>query len=522
MERYDVCVVGGGAAGLCAAYEASKAGASVCIISKGCLGLASATAMSAGIFTHPTEGLREDELRKATIDIGCRINDGALVQRLVSEGSGIPYFLKEVGIEFDPKPSGIHLRRKRLRFPGVEFGKRMRDLLKERGVVVHEHCSTESLIMRGDRCVGAVSRDKGGSTFSIISDAVILATGGFCGIFETNDNPAACTGDGIAMALRAGAAVRDAEFVQFFPIGMAEENLPPFVLFPPYPDEARLVNDKGEDVLRKRLPEERNLTRAVILQRDKVCQAIAFEEERGRNCYLDLSEVNDWKGVDMGTMNSMYQLVTYGHMPANGRIRITTTAHHSMGGVVIDENARTGVKGLYAAGEIAGGLHGANRRGGNALAEAVVFGRIAGEAAAGVRVGMVERRAINNMKEAVEVETGDGSGAKEARRRIAAACSRSLGIVRSRGSLAEGISEIREIEKGIGNEGKVRSFEGDEVKNMALIAQIAMQSALLRQESRGSHFRKDFPVEDDRWLGSIRASLSGAQLAYSFVPNKLS
>jgi succinate dehydrogenase/fumarate reductase flavoprotein subunit len=320
------------------------------------------------------------------------------------------------------------------------------------------------------------------------------------------------------MALEAGAHARDLEFVQFFPIGMKEEGLPPFVLFPPYPDSAKIVNDKGDDVLRKRIPEETNLTRAVLLKRDKVCQALAFEEERGRKCYLDLSHVTDRYKVDMTTLNSMYQLTKYGFSPSKGRIRIGPTAHHSMGGVIIDEDCRTGVEGLYAAGEVVGGLHGANRRGGNALTEALVFGRVAGRMAA-ERARKIPRVKLPHMEHQDVKNENDISSIAEMRKDIASVCSKFLGIVRSRDGLVEGKERVRSIRQKL----RTMSTNGKllcrltELKDASLVAEAAISSALLRQESRGSHFRKDFPVEDDRWLGFVKVSISGDDLLYSFV-----
>jgi succinate dehydrogenase/fumarate reductase flavoprotein subunit len=518
MERFDVCIVGSGLAGLSAAYEAVKAGAEVCLLCKGCVGKASATSMSAGIFTHTTEGLREEELFRATMDIGCRINDDRLVRRLVADGRVVPEFMKGVGMNFDTKPSGIHLRRQRLVFPGVELALLMKNVLSESGVVFFEHCVTDSLAMEDGRCVGTINLDRKWNAFSIASSSTILATGGFCAVYQDHDNPSGAVGDGIAMALEAGAHARDLEFVQFFPIGMEQEGFPPFVLFPPYAEGARIVNDKGENILRKRIPEETNLTRAVLLQRDKVCQAIAFEEERGRKCYLDLSNVTEWDKVDMATLNSMYQLKTYGFSSSDEKIRIGPIAHHSMGGVIIDEECRTGVESLYAAGEIVGGLHGANRRGGNALTEALVFGRIAGRIAA--------ERAMNAKGgSTIEVEgTGGGDKAdlsriEEMRKEIAASCSKSLGILRSRDSLIEGKERMKRVRQDVlaVRSGGVRNTRLRELKSMATVAEAAMNSALLRQESRGSHFRKDFPVEDDRWLGYVEVSMSDRNLSYSFV-----
>jgi len=522
MERFDVCIVGSGLAGMSGAYEAAKAGASVCLMGKGGVGKASATSMSAGIFTHPTEGLMEEELLKATIDIGRNVNDERLVRILVTNGKTVPEFLNEVGMAYETKPSGITLRRQRLMFPGVELAQHMRKVLAELGVVLFERCVTESLVLERDRCIGTLNSDKNGNAFPIASRSTILATGGFCAVFGDHDNPSGSVGDGIAMGLRAGAFARDLEFVQFFPIGMKQEGFPPFVLFPPYANGARIVNDKGDDVLKKRVPEETNLTRAVLLQRDKVCQAIAFEEGRGRKCYLDLSNATGWDEIDTMTLNSMYQLKTYGFSPSDGKIRIRPTAHHSMGGLVIDEHCQTRVIDLYAAGEVVGGLHGANRRGGNALTEALVFGRMAGRRAAERAMSRQETSSTRLFDDELIMKEKDSAYLSKMRKTIGEVCTKSLGIVRSREGLVNGLGCANRLRQEARSTSEVSIGTGEkEIENILVVVEGALNSALLRQESRGSHFRRDFPVEDERWLGHIEVSMSGSDLIYSFVSKKM-
>ncbi|MDH7508621.1 MAG: FAD-dependent oxidoreductase [Methanomassiliicoccales archaeon] len=526
MERFDVCIVGGGLAGLCAAFEAARANANVCMVTKGCVGKASATSMSAGIFSHPTEQMREDDLFRATMEIGRWINDEKLVRKLVSGGKEVPSFLQSLGVKFESKPSGMHLMRERLIFPMIELTTLMKESLKEMGVTFFEHCTVENLVVDGKKCLGIVCLDRNCSPFSIIANATILATGGFCAMFENNDNPVSTTGDGMVMALEAGASLRDLEFVQFFPIAMIHKGLPPFILFPPYPTGARIVNDRGEDILKKRVPEETDLTKAVIVYRDRVCQAIAFEEEKGRKCFLDLSSVKRWDDADMKTMNSMFQLRTY-RFPSNNEtmIRITCTAHHSMGGIIIDEDCSTGIQGLYAAGEVVGGIHGANRKGGNALADALIFGRIAGANAAKQKGLPVEKDRFETLvsitdNQSRQAEEIPRDRLEEMRETIARTCSKCLGIVRSRDLLSESAAITEKMFVALKNartDQKSRILL-DEVRSMALLAEMTTHTALLRQESRGSHFRKDFPVEDERWLGYIEVSMVDKKPAYSFVP----
>jgi succinate dehydrogenase/fumarate reductase flavoprotein subunit len=526
MERFDVCIVGGGLAGLCAAFEAAKANANVCMITKGCVGKASATSMSAGIFSHPTEQMREDDLFRATMEIGRWINDEKLVKKLVSGGKEVPCFLQSLGMKFESKPSGMHLTREKLIFPMIELTTVMKESLKKMGVTFFEHCAVENLVMDGKKCLGIVGLDRNYSSFSIAANSTVLASGGFCAMFENNDNPNTTTGDGMVMALEAGASLRDLEFIQFFPIAMMHKGLPPFILFPPYPPGARVINDRDEDILKKRVPEETDLTKAVIVYRDKVCQAIAFEEEKGRKCFLDLSSVKRWENVDMKTMNSMFQLRTYRFPLANETmIRITCTAHHSMGGIIIDENCSTGIQSLYAAGEIVGGIHGANRKGGNALADALIFGRIAGANAAKQRGVTIEKDRFETLvsiidEQSRQTEEIPRDRLMEMREMIASTCSKCLGIVRSRDLLAESatIAEKMFAELKNAKTDKKSRILLDEIRSMALLAEMATHTALLRQESRGSHFRKDFPVEDERWLGYIEVTMVDKKPAYSFVP----
>lgn len=526
MEEFDVCVVGGGLAGLCAAHEAAKRNASVCVVTKGCAGKASATSMSAGIFSHVTAQVKEEELFKATMEIGRWINDEKLVRILVSQSREIPQYLDGLGIKFEPKPSGMHLVRERLTFPMIELTSKLIDTLDGLGVTFFEHCAVESLIKDGEKCIGVKAIDRNNASFPIASRSTVLAAGGFCAMFENNDNPFATTGECMVMAMESGASLRDLEFVQFFPISMIHKGLPPFILFPPYPSDAKIVNDKGEDILKKRVPEETDLTKAVIVYRDKVCQAIAFEEEKMRKCYLDLSAVKKWDDTDMTTMNSMFQLCKY-RFPDRGEqmIRITCTAHHSMGGVIIDEHCWTGVAGLYATGEFVGGVHGANRKGGNALADALIFGRIAGSSAVRYGTDGIEKSRVEDAYASTEerYEKGHEIATErlyEMREVIRRMCSKSLGILRSRDSLNECAAKASEIVRELNEAkgGKKNRIQFVETKSMALLMEMIAHAALLRQESRGSHFRKDFPVEDDRWLGHIKVTMVDQNPAYSFVP----
>jgi aspartate oxidase len=261
--------------------------------------------------------------------------------------------------------------------PGVTLVGSLKRLIKESGVAVFAGCQALEILVDEGIAAGLVGVTRDGTPVLVRAPAVVLATGGAAGLYLRNDNPPGILGEGHAMALRAGCAVRDMEFVQFYPVGFAEPGLPAFVAYPYYPPGARLVDVDGRDVLES-LGGCTDINDALIRFRDTASLHFYRKHLHG-GLFLDLTSVaaEHWE-----TLFSTRLLARSSFDFRNKRCRVAPIAHFTMGGVVANRNGETEVAGLFAAGEVTGGFHGANRLGGNALTECVVFGSAAGAAAA--------------------------------------------------------------------------------------------------------------------------------------------
>jgi aspartate oxidase len=231
------------------------------------------------------------------------------------------------------------------------------------------------LLLAEGRVAGLEGMDAQGRVQRIGAKTVILAAGGAGAVYAVNDNMKAIMGQGYTLAAQAGLPLMDLEFVQFYPLVLVEPGLPAVMLYPPYPAEARLINAAGEDILARHGLDDVNL--AIMSLRDKLSKIMAAEAQAGP-VRMDFTQVpaEHWPN---------YPLALLGHMRFDFRRRpaaVMPGAHFCMGGVATDAQGQTAVAGLFACGEMVWGLHGANRRGGNALTECLVSGRLAGRGAA--------------------------------------------------------------------------------------------------------------------------------------------
>jgi succinate dehydrogenase/fumarate reductase flavoprotein subunit len=357
--------------------------------------------------------------------------------------------------------------------------------------------------------------------------AVILANGGGGALYPRNDNPVRATGDGYALAYHAGCKLRDLEFVQFIPEGLAEPKRPGYLLAPTFADAGLVVNSRGEDVLKK----YRIFDRPVAVRcRDIFSQAIAWEEKDGREVYLDLRALTEETWPKDNMARSQWDLLRRNLSCQERKLRISPTCHFFMGGVAADLKGDTGIPGLFAVGEVAGGLHGANRMGGNALSEVFVFGyragKIAGQQVRGMSRGEGDRRRVEQQgREAFENLRYSSSGTppRELRRKFGKTLWESAGIIRDRRSLLGALTAFRQMEKEELPAARVSTpkemLEKMEMKGALLVGEMIARSALLREETRGAHCREDFPEADDtRWKGNIFLRNEKGKMALEFRP----
>ena len=366
-----------------------------------------------------------------------------------------------------------------------------------------------------------------GEWVALTAGAVVIAAGGASALYLRTDNPRRILGDGYRLALEAGAKLQDMEFVQFYPLCLSEPGATPLVIPPRIADRGRLLNDDKEDILEKYGITERP---AGERARDLLSQALFKEIYRnGKNVSLDLRDLSeeDWR-VDPFAA-SLRGLLCKRYGAGDRPLRVAPAAHHSMGGAKIDATGATSVPGLFAAGEAAGGLHGANRMGGNALSETLVFGARAGSAAAAWanRSGGGDRpnllKALCESARKWSSGTPVEGGLKDRLRKI---MWEDGGIIRDEKGLFRALGAVRDIQNEASTLSSKPALNGKELldlielRSAARVATLILEAACMRRESRGAHFREDFPGQNDaQWQGHLQVQLAaGGENIWQFEP----
>ena len=364
------------------------------------------------------------------------------------------------------------------------------------------------------------------------SKAVILATGGAGAIYVQNDNAPGATGDGYALAFQAGLELVDMEFVQFYPLVYAGSGRSSMILLPSFADVGKIVNRHGEDIKEKYHLHKKPVA---IVSRDQLSQALFREIEQGNGVdgalLLDLRHIDEKKIPYRDELKARYKKrIAYDSEP----VKIRPACHHTMGGIPIDVTGRTAVKGLYAAGEVTGGIHGANRMGGNALSEALVFGGVAGRAASDSieSANSLEdfetllRDYTQKWDQFLTPEGHEKSTVHSVMGQLKQILWEKAGIIRDETSLREGIEQIEDISQVLESQCSRNPFELCKIvecRNATLIGMAIAVSAIEREESRGSHYREDFPSENGDWKSHIHVRLIDSRPAVSrIVPVKTS
>ena len=527
IVKTDVLVIGGGGAGMRAALAAREKGAEVLLVSKTPLGKSTCTYLSGGAFSLAVEGISRETHFKNTLQAGKGINDPEFVKILVEEGPERIRELQRFGLKGAWRKGYFACLGK-----APSWGAPLTDLLadsaRERGIAEKPWVIIFDLLAEEGKIKGALGFEfRSGVPIAFLSKATVLANGGGGALYPRNDNPVRTTGDGYALAFQAGCRLRDMEFVQFIPIGLAEEGSPGLLLAVSLPDAGRIVNSSGEDVLEKYQIVDKPVA---VRCRDTFSQAIMKEEERGERVFIDLRALGDkdWPKDNMAM--SQKEMLRDRFSCGARLLRIYPTVHFFIGGVSTEPDGGTEVPGLFAAGEVVGGLHGANRMGGNALSEIIVFGYRAGAAAAewalsgqhsGVPESLVESRWQGFLKK--WKSDGKGLTPKALRKRVGEILWNRGGILREEKGLQAGLEELKKIKAEelpwAASETPKEILEKIEVENGLWVAEMILRSALLRRESRGAHYRKDFAVTDDRnWRGNIFLKKSEKEITLSFQP----
>jgi succinate dehydrogenase / fumarate reductase flavoprotein subunit len=528
--EHDVLIIGSGGAGLRAAIEASAAGVSVGMVCKCLLGKAHTVMAEGGIAAALSNVDDRDNWKvhfSDTMRGGQYVNNWRMAELHAKEAPERVRELEAWGAVFDRTPDGRILQRNfgGHKFPrlahvgdrtGLELIRTLQDRGVHRGIDVHmEVCVTE-LLKDGDRVIGAFGYDRERGKFRIFhARTVVLATGGVGKAYKITSNSWDCTGDGHALAYHAGAALIDMEYLQFHPTGMV---WPPGVQGILVTEAVRgeggiLRNKDGERFMERYDPEKMELS-----TRDVVARAIYTEAREGRGtehggAYLDIShKPADYVKRKLPSMYHQFRELADVDI-TQGPMEVGPTCHYMMGGIRVDaETAQSTVPGLFAAGEAAAGLHGANRLGGNSLSDLLVFGRRAGVAAAehANRSGPVEvdaQQVLEGTREVLEpFERTAGESPYQIHRELEDTMQNHVGIFRNEEDLKRGLGELELLNARTARlkvEGS-RLFNpgwhlARDLKSMLTVSEAVAVSAQARKESRGAHSRIDYPNYDESW-----------------------
>jgi fumarate reductase (CoM/CoB) subunit A len=509
----DVLVLGSGGAGLRAAISAREAGLEVLAVSKGMPGKSTCTSFSAGVMAGTPDGATTEAHLQRTLLAGRGINQRKLVEILVAEAPQRLHELMHWGIHAQFQ-DGYLYSRGRPPVLGEEIVRCLLNRNNELGTRFMGNLLVSDLVAQPGVVGVAAYEEASQAWLALTAKALVLATGGAAALYLRHDNPKRILGDGYRLAFEAGAILQNMEFVQFYPLALGEPGLPPLVIPPRLADCGRLVNDHGEDILVKYSIDERP---AGERARDRLSQALFKEIYRdGLEVWLDLCSLSDaqWQIDPFAAALGHLLGERYGarHRP----LRVAPVAHHVMGGVRIDHRGTTSVPGLFAAGEVAGGLHGANRMGGNALSETLVFGARAGTAAAEWAQGssLGDRQSLVRLlqERAGEWEKVRPHGV-DFRQMLRKLMWQDGGIIRNQKGLAGALTTAKEMSgQSLGSSAAHSNYgvrNAIELHTAKRVAALILEGAMRRRESRGAHFREDFPKQDDEnWRGSLQVHLA--------------
>jgi fumarate reductase (CoM/CoB) subunit A len=543
----DVLVIGTGSAGLAAALEAARTGVRVLLVDKGLAGK-SGCSVSAEQIAACVPGLvagdGPDVHYQDTIRSGQRLNDPRLVRVLVEESFAAISNLESLGVTFDRDAAGHYAvdPMNGHSFPRSLFhsditGKIIVDAMiaetRRLGVGRVEDFLITEIEKADDRAVGAIGLDcRAGSISNISATSVVLASGGAGQLYPLTTNPAQATGDGLALALKAGAIAKDLEFYQFYPVTVIHPpTLRGFVLG--ISQFGKLYNRKGERFMDKYAPREMESATRDLLSQGMFSEIRCGNGSERGGLFLDVSNLEE----------SIYEVYAdalgitrrHGVDLRRERIEVAPAAHYAMGGVKITDRGETNVAGLYAAGEVSGGIHGANRLGNNSLLDTVVFGFRAGRAAGEFALGVdrLRRNPDQVQAERTRLHGLVKRGSKirqthELRRQLCASMERQVGIIRDRAGLERAEQEFLQLAHLLEEETGIRTdhFRHNlelvdflELENLLLYARAMLKCALLRKESRGAHYREDFPdLDDSVGLASMEVALQDSTVSVSLAP----
>jgi succinate dehydrogenase / fumarate reductase flavoprotein subunit len=554
--EHDVLVIGAGGAGLCAAIEASAQGMDTGVVCKSLLGKAHTVMAEGGMAAAMGNVDKRDNWKvhfRDTMRGSKFLSQWRMAELHAQQAPDRVRELEEWGAVFDRTKEGLINQRNfgghrypRLAHVGDRTGLELIRTLQDHGIhqsiTFHMECTALDLLKDGDRIAGACAYWRETGRFVIFrAKAVIIATGGAGKAWRITSNSWEYTGDGFAMAYDAGAELMDMEFTQFHPTGMV---WPPSVRGTLVTEGVRgeggiLKNSDGKrfmfdyiperfaaetaDTIEEgdRWPEDKNARRPPeLLTRDVVARAILAEVKAGRGsahggAYLDIASRRPAEYIKKKLPSMYHQFKELAEVDITAQpMEVGPTLHYFMGGIRVDaETQMTNVPGLFACGECAAGLHGANRLGGNSLSDLIVFGKLSGKGASEYVQGLAEAPKANDdqitaiFRAATDILNREsGENPYLLHEELQDTMQELVGIVRTGEQLADGIKKIRELTKRAEN---VKAHgtsqynpgwhEALSLHSLLISSEIVARAALLREESRGAHTRLDFEGEREAW-----------------------
>ena len=559
---YDVLVVGAGGAGLRAAIEAAAGGAKVGVVCKSLLGKAHTVMAEGGIAAALANVDDRDNWRvhfSDTMRGGQYLNNWRMAELHAKEAPECVRELEAWGALFDRTKDGRILQRNfgghrypRLAHVGDRTGLEMIRTLQDHGIhagmEVHMECTVLSLLMDSGRVAGACGYDREKGRFYLWeAKAVVIATGGIGRAFKITSNSWEYTGDGLALAYRVGAELQDMEFVQFHPTGMVwpisvrgilvtegvrgeggvlRNSEGRRFMFDDIPDLYKEQTADSEEEGWRYTQGDKNARRPPeLLTRDHVARCINREVKAGRGSphggvFLDISWIKERlpkadEHIKKKLPSMYHQFKQLADLDITKEaMEVGPTTHYMMGGIRVDGDSQMStVPGLFAAGEAAAGLHGANRLGGNSLSDLVVFGRRAGRFAAefarmhgAATIDERELQATATAALAFFDRGPSGENPYQIQYDLQEVMQSLVGIVRTEGEMQQALDAIAKLGSRSERAGIVGNREYNngwhtaiDIGNMIVISEAITRAALLRKESRGAQFREDFPTKDAEW-----------------------
>lgn len=520
----DFIVIGSGVAGLRASIALAETGAAVTVLTKDKASESNTEYAQGGVAVVLSEDddavLHEGD----TLIAGAGLCDIKAVEVLVTEGTKFVKQLIEWGTEFDREGGKLvftqeaaHSRRRILHAHGDSTGAEfVRSLIararQEKTINLLPFAHTESLIVDDGRCTGVRFLDPIlRSPREIRGKAVIMCTGGAGQLYLHTTNPTVATGDGMAMAYFAGAEMADMEFIQFHPTALSVDGAPRFLLSEAMRGEGGILRNTHGERFMGRYDE-----RLELAPRDIVSRSIVAEMRRvgSRNVFLDMTALDET--FLKHRFPKIYETcAAYGLDISKDMLPVSPASHYCMGGIRTDLHGRSTVPGLYGAGEVTcTGVHGANRLASNSLLEGLVFGARAGAAAAADCSEIKVQDTSLSAGEPGDRILGSGTVSTAVKKRVKRVMWERVGILRDKGSLRRAISEFEQIES---------SSLSTSSRNFVTLALLVARAALWREESRGGHFRSDFPEQHEEWrLHSIQKKGETISSSEHIDPSSLS